>query len=79
MNLKDDFVFENIWVVAGCIEGKLKFESDSRPVLQICTGGQWGYICAKNDYQWSIKEAQIACQQMGKIIKNTGRVEMFWC
>ena len=79
MKLNDAFRFENLWVVAGCVEGELKFESDDRPTLQICTGGQWEYICAKNDYQWSKKEAQVTCQQMGKKSKSTGRVETFWC
>ena len=68
----------NVWVVAGCTEGELKFESDNR-LIQICTEGQWGYICAKNNYQWSKKEAQVACQQMGKMSNNIGRVETFWC
>ena len=79
MKLNNDFIFENIWVVTGCVEGELKYESDDRPALQICTGGQWGYICAKNNNQWSKKEAQVTCQQMGKKSKNTGRVETFWC
>ena len=77
--MKDILLFENIWVVAGCPEGDLKFEYDNR-LIQICTGGQWGYICAKNNYQWSKEEAQVACQQMGNMSNYyTGRVEIFWC
>ena len=79
MKLKHPFILDNLWVVAGCTEGELQFESDIRPILQICSEGKWGYICAKNDYQWSINEAQVACQQMGKKSNNTGKVETFWC
>ena len=37
-------------------------------ILQICSGGQWKYICAKpGSNLWGENEARVACYQMGMV------------
>ena len=69
-------------LVTGCVEGELRFESNSSSLIQICAKGQWGYICANYYYQWSEEEAQVACQLMGyqsfkKLVR--GKKQMHLC
>ena len=46
--------------------GALKYQNSKSHILQICTGTQWKYICAKpNSTFWSENEARVACYEMG--------------
>ena len=46
--------------------GALKYDHSNSHILQICTGIQWQYICAKpNSTFWNENEARVACYEMG--------------
>ena len=61
-------------LVTGCVEGELRFESNNSFLVQMCTKGKWGYVCARYHYNWSKKEAQVACQLMGYLSTDLNKI-----
>ena len=59
-----------VLVYNSCKEGALRHTSMDTDILQICSGNEWKYICAKIGYNlWSKNEARVACYQMGMVWK----------
>ncbi|XP_019850904.1 PREDICTED: uncharacterized protein LOC109581319 [Amphimedon queenslandica] len=49
-----------------CYEGDLRVDPGNGPILQFCSGGIWGYMCASNNIKQNKINADVACQQLGK-------------
>ena len=45
-------------------------DPDNGPILQFCSRGTWGYMCANNNNQNNIN-ADVACQQLGKMLSRS--------
>lgn len=64
----------------------MRVDPHNEPILQFCTGGVWGYICAWGnwDYTQSYKNADVVCQQLDGMLSNEGyaigeRIYCFYC
>ena len=54
-------------------------DPDNGPILQFCSRGTWGYICASNDNRQNNINADVACQQLGKMLSSGGKIYLRHC
>ena len=63
----------------------MRVDPHNKPILQFCTGGVWGYICARrNQVTQAHKNADVVCQQLDGMLSNEGyaigeRIYCFYC
>lgn len=56
-----------------CIDGDVRFDTNiNRTLIQVCTGREWGYVCAVGFSltMWTTADASVFCQQLGRQVQS---------
>lgn len=62
------FCYIFLFTIEDCTEGSVELvglSEDFAGIVRVCSGGEWGTVCADRFTPWSEKNSEVACRTAG--------------